>query len=211
MADKTTSERFGKRVKHKHKKHFVGGGLFGGVREVGTSYEVEPLPEHMVEEPKEPEQEITHREAIRKLKKNYGLPTKPNVENEGFSAPAYIQEVKNDIWNKGLCPHCERKQSKQACKIFLDSLIDQLMDYAEPCCPNCGEWVESFQTTNIMTNVLNADKLEDNELSPVEETYEQKEKVEPCGCLLKKRHYFFQAKVPENKSTKDQRISNLEE
>lgn len=199
MADVTKSERIGKRVKHKYKEHYVGGGIFGGSRKVGTSYEVEMLPEDMREDPEEAEEEISHRQAIRNLRNFYGIPS------------TYIHETKRDIYNKGLCPKCERKLSKQICKSFAKSIWDQARKHLDLCCPECGEWLDGFENINVVNDkgIIRFDDDEEQSIPPVEETYDEKVKAKPCGCIMDEKKYFFHADVPENNRTAKERLEKV--
>ena len=198
MADVTDSERFGKRVKHTRKSHYVGS-LFGA-RKVGESYEVEPLPEEMREEPEYAGREGSHREMLNDLSRNSGLPTKPK----------YIRELTFDLYKKGLCPYCEAKLSSRVCSRFASAVASQAADHLEPCCPECGEWVGEFTDVEVVEEMdasVNLD--EEPTLPPVPETT-RKVRVEPCECLLDERLVFWQADVPENRDTAADRLRNLQ-
>lgn len=198
MADVTDSERFGKRVKHTRKSHYVGTLL--GTRKVGESYEVEPLPEEMREEPEEAGREGSHQEMLNDLSQNFGLPT----------TKRYIREVTFDLYQKGLCPYCERKLSGQVCQQFASMVASQAMDYLEPCCPECGEWVSEFTDVEVVVEMDASVNLDaEPEIPAVPET-KLKVRLEPCECLLDERLYFWQADVEENRATADERLRNLQ-
>lgn len=198
MADVTDSERVGKRVKHVRKSHYVGG-LFGP-RKVGTSYEVEPLPEGMREEPDRAERGGSHQEMLNDLTRNFGLPT----------TKQYIREVTFDLYKKGLCPYCEGKLSSGVCEQFASMVASQATDHFEPCCPECGEWLDEFHHVRIVDHDPASVNLDEDPTLPTD-TVSTEEKVQalPCECILEREEFFWQAAVPENDDSADDRLANL--
>jgi len=189
MADVTDSERYGKRVKHTRESHYVGG-LFRPIK-VGESYTVEPLPEEMRDQPEEAARGGSHHEMLADIKKYTGL------------TRSYLRVTDTELYKKGLCPYCERKLTGDVCETFSKRISYQTAEKCEPCCPECGEWLDAFDRVRVASGgptfseeQLSTDMLD--ECPDFEETL--KHRAQPCGCLVDQRYKVWFADVPETRT-----------
>lgn len=144
----------------------------------------------------------SHTEMMRDISQNFGLPT----------TKKYIREVRSAPYEKGLCPYCERELSNTVCERFASMVSKQVSEYMEPCCPECGEWIDGFERVEQveMLVVESFAKTEDVAEYKRESKANTRIRVKPCGCLRDEEQFFFQARVPENDDTAEERLANLE-